>query len=131
MPDVPADSIRIVPGGGLALGTDLAAFYRAPGATAWKVLGNGLPATVMQLRIGSDGDLCAATHGRGIWSFDFGHPPAATATTTTDTYPHPTPRWGARLDQPIRPCPPGACCAYLLLMFTSMPHAQDLRDGSL
>ncbi|WP_280692956.1 glycosyl hydrolase [Kitasatospora sp. GAS204B] len=76
LPDVPADSIRIVPGGGLALGTDLAAFYRAPGATDWKVLGKDLPTTaVLELRIGPDGDLYAATHGRGIWSFDLNRLP--------------------------------------------------------
>jgi hypothetical protein len=71
LPDVPADSLRLLPGGGLALGTDLAAFYRAPGAKDWKVLGQGLPTTtVMQLKTGPDGRLYAATHGRGIWSFD-------------------------------------------------------------
>ncbi|MFJ9948359.1 glycosyl hydrolase [Kitasatospora sp. NPDC091207] len=71
LPDVPADSLRILPDGGLALGTDLAAFYRTPGRTQWKVLGNGLPTTsVQQLKTGPDGNLYAATFGRGIWSFD-------------------------------------------------------------
>ncbi|GAA2265894.1 MULTISPECIES: ligand-binding sensor domain-containing protein [Kitasatospora] len=71
LPDVPADSIRLLPNGGLALGTDLAAFYRAPGDTNFKVLGRNLPTTtVMQLKTGPDGKLYAATHGRGIWSID-------------------------------------------------------------
>ncbi|WP_285739079.1 glycosyl hydrolase [Kitasatospora phosalacinea] len=71
LPDVPADSLRLLPDGGLALGTDLAAFHRAPGEKDWKVLGSNLPTTtVMQLRSGPDGKLYAATHGRGIWSVD-------------------------------------------------------------
>lgn len=71
LPDVPADSVKLVPGGGLALATDLAVFYRPAGANQWQVLGNALPTTaVMQLRLGPDDKLYAATHGRGIWSFD-------------------------------------------------------------
>ncbi|MFF4325765.1 glycosyl hydrolase [Streptomyces sp. NPDC001591] len=71
LPDVPADSVKLVPGGGLALATDLAVFYRPAGAKQWQVLGNALPTTaVMQLRLGPDDNLYAATHGRGIWSFD-------------------------------------------------------------
>ncbi|GAA4982690.1 hypothetical protein GCM10025734_04140 [Kitasatospora paranensis] len=71
LPDVPADSLRLLPDGGIVLGTDLAAFHRAAGARDWKVLGRDLPTTtVMQLRTGPDGRLYAATHGRGIWSFD-------------------------------------------------------------
>ncbi|GGQ53941.1 glycosyl hydrolase [Kitasatospora griseola] len=71
LPDVPTNTLRLLPNGGLALGTDLAAFYRAPGQRNWKVIGEGLPTTtVMQLRTGPDGLLYAGTHGRGIWSFD-------------------------------------------------------------
>ncbi|NNM45601.1 WD40/YVTN/BNR-like repeat-containing protein [Knoellia koreensis] len=69
LPDVPASSIKQLAGGGLALGTDLATFYRAPGATQWQVLGTGLPTTVvMDLEVAPDGNLYAATHGRGMWS---------------------------------------------------------------
>lgn len=69
LPDIPASTVVPLANGGLAVGTDLGAFYRAPGATDWQVLGNGLPTTVvMQLRTGPDGNLYAATHGRGIWS---------------------------------------------------------------
>ncbi|MEV6056213.1 glycosyl hydrolase [Streptomyces sp. NPDC052107] len=71
LPDVPADTVKLLPNGGLALGTDLATFYRPAGAKNWLVLGHNLPTTaVMQLRLGPDGKLYAATHGRGIWSFD-------------------------------------------------------------
>ncbi|WP_310727941.1 glycosyl hydrolase [Streptomyces sp. N2A] len=71
LPDVPANTVKLLPNGGLALGTDLATFYRPAGATKWQVLGRKLPtAAVMQLRLGPDSRLYAATHGRGIWSFD-------------------------------------------------------------
>jgi hypothetical protein len=74
LPDVPASTIQQLPGGALAVGTDLGVFYRAAGATSWQTLGSGLPATVvMELRSGPDGNLYAATHGRGIWSIT---PPA-------------------------------------------------------
>ncbi|WEB45319.1 glycosyl hydrolase [Streptomyces yunnanensis] len=71
LPDVPTDTVKLLPNGGLTLGTDLAVFYRAPGSHEWQVLGDGLPTTaVLQLRPGPDGNLYAATHGRGIWSFN-------------------------------------------------------------
>ncbi|MHA6758079.1 WD40/YVTN/BNR-like repeat-containing protein [Streptacidiphilus sp. PAMC 29251] len=70
LPDIPADSIALTPGGGIALGTDLGALYRAPGKTKWKVIGE-LPATaVTQVLTGPDGKLYAATHGRGIYAID-------------------------------------------------------------
>ncbi|MEO5983700.1 MAG: hypothetical protein ABIQ13_15450 [Pedococcus sp.] len=69
LPDVPASSVKQLANGGVVLGTDLTAFYRAPGATTWQVLGSGLPLTVvMDLESAPDGNLYAATHGRGIWS---------------------------------------------------------------
>ncbi|MEU8515704.1 glycosyl hydrolase [Kitasatospora sp. NPDC048722] len=69
LPDVPADTVRLLPDGGIALGTDVAAFYRAPGESRFKVLGEDLPTTsVLQLRSGPDGKLYAATFGRGIWA---------------------------------------------------------------
>lgn len=72
LPDVPANSVRMTRGGGLVLGTDLGVFYRAPGRTSWAVLGQNLPTTTtLQLKTGPFGlRLYAATHGRGIWSFD-------------------------------------------------------------
>ncbi len=69
LPDVPASSVKQLANGGVVLGTDLGAFYRAKGATTWQVLGSGLPLTVVtDLESGPDGNLYAATHGRGIWS---------------------------------------------------------------
>jgi hypothetical protein len=69
LPDVPASSVKRLSNGALVLGTDLTTFYRAPGATSWQVLGTGLPTTVvMDLEVAPDGNLYAATHGRGMWS---------------------------------------------------------------
>jgi hypothetical protein len=69
LPDVPASSVKVLPGGALVLGTDLATFYRPAGATVWKVLGTGLPTTtVMDVEYSvNDNSIYAATHGRGIW----------------------------------------------------------------
>src|SRR5262249_43159603 len=40
LPDVPANSIQILPNGGLAVGTDLAVFYRSPDkCSEWRILG--------------------------------------------------------------------------------------------
>ncbi|MDQ1653027.1 MAG: hypothetical protein QOI35_2227 [Cryptosporangiaceae bacterium] len=73
MPDVPADWVTQTASGGLVVATDLAALYRAPHATKWTVLGGNLPTTtVMQTRLGPDGKLYAATHGRGQWSMPAG-----------------------------------------------------------
>ncbi|WP_370151141.1 glycosyl hydrolase [Streptacidiphilus sp. EB129] len=68
LPDIPADSLAVTPGGGLALGTDLGALYRAPGHTDWKVIASLPAVSVDQILLGPDGRLYAATHGRGIYS---------------------------------------------------------------
>ncbi|MGA5300353.1 glycosyl hydrolase [Nucisporomicrobium flavum] len=72
LPDVPANTVRMTPGGGLALGTDTGIFYRYPRGNRWSVLGRNLPTTTtLQLKGGPTGlRLYAATHGRGVWSFD-------------------------------------------------------------
>ena len=72
LPDVPANTVKIVQGGGLVVGSDLGVFYRAPGRTHWSVLGENLPTTAtLQVKAGPGGTrLYAATHGRGIWSFN-------------------------------------------------------------
>ncbi|MFC8513008.1 glycosyl hydrolase, partial [Streptomyces sp. NPDC057257] len=71
LPDVPADSVVLLKGGTVALGTDLGVLVRTPGSKGWKVAGGNLPTTaVLQLRTGPDGRLYAATHGRGIWAID-------------------------------------------------------------
>jgi hypothetical protein len=71
LPDVPASTI-LKTADGVALGTDLGVFYRADGRSDWQRLGGNFPLTVvMKLTASSDGSLVyAATHGRGIWSFD-------------------------------------------------------------
>ncbi len=69
LPDVPASSIKQAASGALVLGTDLGTLYRAPGATSWTRLGGNLPlTTVMDVEVGPDNVVYAATHGRGIWS---------------------------------------------------------------
>jgi photosystem II stability/assembly factor-like uncharacterized protein len=72
VPDVPADSIKYVTGGGLVLGTDQAVFYRDAHSRTWYRLGRGIPTTTtLEVRTDPTGRyLYAATHGRGIWSFD-------------------------------------------------------------
>jgi hypothetical protein len=72
LPDVPADSVKLLRGGGgLVLATDLGVLYRPPGRGQWTVLGRNLPTTAtLQLKTGPYGlTLYAATHGRGIWSY--------------------------------------------------------------
>ncbi|MGW9196260.1 glycosyl hydrolase [Micromonospora chersina] len=71
LPDVPASSIKELSTGALVLATDLATFYRAPGATDWQRLGAGLPLTVgMDVEYNAaDNSIYVATHGRGIWAF--------------------------------------------------------------
>jgi photosystem II stability/assembly factor-like uncharacterized protein len=68
-PDEPADSVAVLPSGGIVVGTDLGVVYRAKGSTSWQRLGgSSLPVTVdMTVRLGPDGYLYVATHGRGIW----------------------------------------------------------------
>ncbi|WP_229716146.1 glycosyl hydrolase [Mangrovihabitans endophyticus] len=72
LPDVPANTVSMVDGGGLALGTDTGIFYRPERERRWSVLGHDLPTTTtLQLKTGPTGrNLYAATHGRGIWQFD-------------------------------------------------------------
>jgi hypothetical protein len=72
LPDIPANSVKRVWGGGLVVATDLGVFYKPPFSANWKVIGANLPTTAaMQLKTGPFGlKLYVATHGRGIWSFD-------------------------------------------------------------
>lgn len=72
LPDIPADAVKLVRGGGLVAATDNAVFYRPAHARSWLVLGRNLPTTAtLELRTDPTGrTLYAATHGRGIWSYD-------------------------------------------------------------
>jgi hypothetical protein len=84
-PDVPANSVQALDDGTLVVGTDLGVVIRQPGATTWNRLGTNLPLTVaMDVELGPDNKIYAATHGRGIWSIAG---PAAAAPTTTTTTP--------------------------------------------
>ncbi|MCD0483405.1 glycosyl hydrolase [Streptacidiphilus sp. ASG 303] len=68
LPDAPADALLVLPGGGVALATDLGVVYRAPHRSGWEVVGDLPAVAVQQLKLGPDGKVYAATHGRGIWS---------------------------------------------------------------
>ncbi|GAA1948814.1 hypothetical protein GCM10009798_05010 [Nocardioides panacihumi] len=69
LPDVPTNSVKETKDGALVVGSDLGVFYRAAGATTWSRLGGNLPyTTVMDVELAADGNVYAATHGRGIWS---------------------------------------------------------------
>ena len=72
LPDIPADTVKLVGGGGLVAGTDNAVFYRPANSRTWSVLGRRLPTTTtLQIRTDPSGHrLYASTHGRGIWSYN-------------------------------------------------------------
>jgi hypothetical protein len=75
LPDIPADDVILTAGGTTAyVATDLGVVKgtRAgtTGAFTFTRLGTNLPAvTVMDLSVGPDGVLYAATHSRGIWGY--------------------------------------------------------------
>ncbi|HEV7148340.1 MAG TPA: hypothetical protein VGN48_15220 [Pedococcus sp.] len=70
LPDAPGDAL-VIAGGKLVLGTDVGVFAADLSApTSWSRLGSGLPnAPVNNLTLAPNGDVVAATHGRGIWTF--------------------------------------------------------------
>jgi hypothetical protein len=74
LPDIASDPL-VLSNGKLALGTDQGVFTAAAGqgsATTWSRLGSGLPnAAVDDLTAGPDGNIYAATHGRGVWRIAF------------------------------------------------------------
>ena len=66
LPDVPASSL-VVTGSTWYLGTDLGVVTSTDRGASWHRV-TGFPyVTVMQLRLGPDGVVYAATHGRGLW----------------------------------------------------------------
>jgi len=68
---VPANSIEILPSGALVVGTDLGVVYKAAGSGTRQRLGGNFPVTTaIDVELGPDGKLYAATHGRGIWRID-------------------------------------------------------------
>lgn len=66
LPDVPASSF-VVDGGTWYLGTDLGVVTSTDAGATWHRVAGFPYVTVMQLRLGPDGNVYAATHGRGIW----------------------------------------------------------------
>jgi LPXTG-motif cell wall-anchored protein len=73
LPDVPANAI-LVRGDRLYVGTDLGVFTAPKSGGAWTRLGSAIPnAAVFDLNLNPQGTkLVAATHGRGVWVYDFG-----------------------------------------------------------
>jgi len=68
LPDIPVNDI-VISNGKLVVGTDLGTVVSTTSGGTWSRLGSNLPfTTVMDLHIGPDGKVYAATHGRGIWS---------------------------------------------------------------
>lgn len=68
LPDVPVNDVLFV-GSKIVVGTDLGVTISTDGGATWSRLGKGLPyTTVMDVHLGPDGRVYAATHGRGIWS---------------------------------------------------------------
>jgi hypothetical protein len=68
MPDVPVNDVLFV-GSKIVVATDLAVLISTDGGAHWASLGSGLPyTTTLDVAVGPDGKLYAATHGRGVWS---------------------------------------------------------------
>jgi hypothetical protein len=68
LPDVPVNDI-VITNGSLVVGTDLGTVVSSDAGAHWARLGTNLPyTTVMDVHLGPDGRIYAATHGRGIWS---------------------------------------------------------------
>jgi hypothetical protein len=68
LPDVPASDV-VYENGNLVLGTDFGVFTSADNGTTWSRYGTGLPNVVIdQLTQDPNGNLVAATHGRGVWT---------------------------------------------------------------
>jgi hypothetical protein len=68
LPDVPSNAVLTLPNGGVLLATDLGVVYRAPHRTGWERVGHLPAVAVLQLKPGPDGQVYAATHGRGLYS---------------------------------------------------------------
>jgi len=68
LPDVPMDDI-VYRGGKLTVATDFGVFTSSDNGANWSVYGTNFPHVVVdQLTEDPNGNLVAATHGRGIWT---------------------------------------------------------------
>jgi hypothetical protein len=79
LPRVPGNAL-VVRNGRVFVGTDRGIYSArqsssSPRRTHWTRVGRGLPnASVLDLRLNPQGSqLVAATHGRGVWTYNFGH----------------------------------------------------------
>jgi hypothetical protein len=83
---VASDSV-VSDGGALVVATDVGVFSTsAPNgaSTSWSAVGTGLPnVEVLGLSVDANGDLYAATHGRGVWKLVVGSKTAQTITFTS------------------------------------------------
>jgi len=68
LPDVPVNDV-LMSSGRLVVATDLGVVISSDGGATWSRLGANLPyTTAIDVHVGPDANLYAATHGRGIWS---------------------------------------------------------------
>jgi hypothetical protein len=68
LPDVPVNDVLLV-GTRIVVATDLGVVVSSNGGTTWSRLGGNLPyTTTLDVHLGPDDRIYAATHGRGIWS---------------------------------------------------------------
>ena len=67
--DAPADSILTTRDGSLVVGTDFGVYVSHDNGQHWNRLGTNLPnVPVLQLSLTPNGQILAATHGRGAWT---------------------------------------------------------------
>jgi photosystem II stability/assembly factor-like uncharacterized protein len=68
LPDVPVNDVLLI-GTEIVVATDLGVLVSSNGGATWSRLGSNLPyTTTLDVHLGPDGRIYAATHGRGIWS---------------------------------------------------------------
>lgn len=81
LPDAPANAL-VVRGDRVYVATDIGVFTAPKTGGTFARLGTAMPASpVLDLNLNPQGTrLVAATHGRGIWSYDFGSAPARAPT---------------------------------------------------
>lgn len=108
LPRVPGNSL-VVRNGRVFVGTDQGVYDATentahPARTHWTRVGNRLPnASVLDLRTNPNGShLVAATHGRGVWIYHFGHKAKPAYRQHAGTAPPPAPV------SPAAPADPGA-----------------------